>query len=70
MNVVLLRILPELAIIPTMDHAAVHGNRLIEDLVDHGFAIRGPHGHNASLGECEVDGLCEVQRNGVRVAKI
>lgn len=70
MNVILLRILPELAIVPTMNHTAVHGDCLIKDLVDHSFAIRGPHGRDSSFGEREVDGLCEVQRNGLRVAKI
>lgn len=62
MDVVRLRFFVEVPnLVAAVDHAGMHGNGFLEDLIDETFDSGLAHGVDASFGEGEVDGFGEVQ---------
>lgn len=69
-DVIGLRSFPKLAVASAMNHTSVHGDGVGEDALDELLSIRLPHGSDAPLGEGEIDGLGEIQRNRVWITQI
>ena len=47
-----------------MNHAAVHWDGVSEDVVKHFICAGVSHCVDTSFGQCEIDGLREIQRGG------
>ena len=70
MDIVGLSRFPELAVVSTVNHTTVHGDRIREDPVDEVLPVGVPHGGDATFREGEVDGLGEVQWDGVGITQV
>lgn len=63
MDVVLLGLLGEVTGLSfSMDHAAVHGNRLIKNSIHKLLGSRMPHSMNSAFRESQIDRLGKIER--------